>query len=463
MNIWIKLSSAITILIIATSINASLTPIKANPEYQWDMMTLGQFAPHPDWVGDNFVNAWKTLSNHGYTPGAGVIVAVVDSGYTPHPNFINNLQTLNGEAGVYGYQFISDCRISGACTPDTPEKNAQISYQQNALDSGDYIDEAFIKAMVKPSCIVGDPRKDCRKSNSSWHGTHVTGTIIGSGYNSISKFGIAGGAYGAKIVPVRVAGRNGRDGSSTVSDVINGMSWAAGFEVKDANNKAVPSNPNPAHILNLSLGFPNQCPAAIQDAVDKIINKGIVIVAGVGNETSDVVNTTPASCKGVISVAAKDQNNKLAGYSNYGATTIAASGGSDESVARIYSTIWRSKKQYNLADGDTWAAYSGTSMATPHVSAAVAILIGVLKAQNKSYTPEYIANVLQKTARTYDNCSEFGCAAGGALDVDAAVKYILTNPSPDSDSGSGTLTGLLTLLGIGAVGTGGICLFNHYR
>ena len=64
MNVWIKIISAITMLAIATNINASTRPIKVNPKQQWDMVILGEFAPHSWWAGDNFVNAWKTLSYH---------------------------------------------------------------------------------------------------------------------------------------------------------------------------------------------------------------------------------------------------------------------------------------------------------------------------------------------------------------------------------------------------------------
>jgi len=443
MHTYIKIS---TLIILCVLCNTSKATIKANPDYQWDMMTLGQFAPHPEWIGDNFVNAWKTLSNHGYTPGAGVIVAVVDTGYTPHPNFINNLQTLNGEAGVYGYQFISECAPAGECLP---ENNKPINYQKNGLDLGNYIDQDFINLLC-PECKIQD---------SIWHGSFITGIIAGNGYDDNNNSGMAGGAYGAKVIPIRALAKSGY---GPRSDTINGMYWAAGLPAFNTDGTPIPLNPNPAQVLNLSFGDLGSCSQADQDDIDKIIAKGVIIVAAAGNNNTDVANFSPANCKGVISVAAKGPTG-LAFYSNFGATTIAASGGNDESVAGIYSTIWRSKKRFNLADGSDWATRAGTSYAAPHVSAAVAILISVLKAQNRSYTPEYIANVLQKTARAYDNCSEFGCAAGGALDVDAAVKYILANPSPDSDSDSGTLTGLLTLLGIGAVGTGGICLFNHYR
>lgn len=463
-------------------------PVQINPAWQWDMTTLGQFAPNLAWIGDNFFNAWKTLKNYGFIPGKDVVVAVIDTGYTPHPNIINNLQTLNGQSGVYGYQFISDCRVSGECTPDTHENKAEQLYQQDGLDTGNYIDEAFI-TKKHPECdIINDPkRSQCQIQESDWHGTHVTGTIIGNGYNSSNKTGIAGGAYGAKVVPVRVLGRGG---AATITDTVNGMMWAAGFEVTNGDNTVVPLNPNPAHILNLSLGRTDSCSNTEQDAVNKIISKGVIIVVAAGNEADDVKNSSPANCRGVISVAAKGPTNKLAVYSNGGATTIAASGGYDTIEANnkqtIYSTIWSSLNAYQTEAEDgkgSWGWNPGTSMATPHVSAAAAILVSVLKAQNKTYTPQNISDILQKTATTYDNCNNANyeytdgsyntinvtntnrCAAGGALDVDKAVQYILSTPSSDSDSDSdsGMLTGLLTILGAGAVGAGGICLFNHHK
>ena len=119
----------------------------ANPNLQWDMYTSGEFTPHPQWIGDNFSNAWDFLSlfsSLGFGVGKNVVVGVVDTGYTPHPNFLNALQPLGNTSGTYGYQFISDCRISGQCPPSTPTELAYQPYQPNGLDLGNYVSQKDI-------------------------------------------------------------------------------------------------------------------------------------------------------------------------------------------------------------------------------------------------------------------------------------------------------------------------------
>lgn len=437
-------------LAIVTNINASARPIKVNPKQQWDMVTLGEFAPHSWWAGDNFVNAWKTLNYYDYTPGKHVIIAIIDSGYTPHSIFKNNLQTLNGEAGIYGYQFISDCRISGECEPSTTdeEKINRWLYTKNGVDRGDYTDEEFIKYF--PESI---------QSSSTWIGTSLIGAIIGSGYNNGA--GIAGGAYSAKVIPIRVFGR-GRIINTSV-DVLNGMLWAAGFEVTNMDNSIIPINQNPAQVINLSFSIPGACPVAMQKVINKITNKGIVVVAGAGNQQSNIANYAPANCNNVISVAAKSPINKLASYSNYGATTIAASAGDTQGV---YSASWSLETEYNPnspIDSSDWRVWLGTSIASTHVTAAVANLIGILKAQNQPYTPEDISNILQKTAIKYDNCNDYGCAKGKALDTDNAVKYILNRNLKHDSSDSNNLAWILPIFGGGAAAIGGAYLIKHSR
>jgi hypothetical protein len=96
------------------------------------MVALGEFLAKPNWYGDNFAKSWPLLKNPSHSPGNNVIVAVLDTGYTPHPNFINNLQPLSlpGKSFSvipYGYNFISDCRTSGECPPCTV-LNMQINH-----------------------------------------------------------------------------------------------------------------------------------------------------------------------------------------------------------------------------------------------------------------------------------------------------------------------------------------------
>ncbi|MFN2330240.1 MAG: S8 family serine peptidase, partial [Chromatocurvus sp.] len=127
--------------------------------------------------------------------------------------------------------------------------------------------------------------------NSSWHGTHVAGTIAAVTNNNQ---GVAGIAPRAKILPVRVLGRCG----GTLSDIQEGMLWAAGISVP-----GVPNNPNIAQVINLSLGGAGSCDASMQDVINQITAVGTSVVVAAGNSNSDASGFTPASCNNVITVA----------------------------------------------------------------------------------------------------------------------------------------------------------------
>lgn len=259
---------------------------------------------------------------------------------------------------------------------------------------------------------------------------------------------MTGGAYGAKVVPVRVLGRGGAS-LMPKTDLTNSMFWAAGLPAFQINGDPVDPNPNPAQILNLSLGnIESQCPKTYQDAIDVIRSKGVVIIASAGNADPgknpiNVANITPANCAGVIAVAAKGPTNQLASYSNYGAVTITASGGDmaavhNDPLGDIYSTIWSLKKSYytypyafdptpDPLGISSWQAYHGTSMAAPHVAAAAAILIGIFKANKTTYSSDTITTILKNNTQTYINCYGWRCATDEALDVNQAVTWLLAN------------------------------------
>ena len=300
--------------------------------------------------------------------GTGVVVAVIDTGYRPHAD-------LSGQF-LPGYDFISTAAIGN-------DGNGRDS---DATDPGDGI--------TASACGGGQPFSD---QPSSWHGTHVAGTVAARTNNGA---GVAGVAYNAKILPVRVLGKCG----GYTSDIADAITWASGGVVA-----GVPANPNKARVLNLSLGGGGACSATMQNAVNGARSRGVVVVAAAGNSAVDVSNASPANCAGVIAVAATGRTGGRARYSNFGAqVTVAAPGG--DGASGILSTL-NSGRSGPLAD--TYAVYQGTSMAAPHVAGVAALML----AANTKLTPDVIAAQLKSTARAFPaSCT--GCGAGI---VDAAA------------------------------------------
>ncbi len=426
-----------------------------NPTYQWDMTGQKEFLTEPTWSGDNFNKAWTALESYGNFPGKNITVAVLDTGYTPHPNFIDNLQPLNGQAGVYGYKFISDCRMSGECPASTTDVDARndphSKYTPNGLDLGDFITAADTNYKIFRWKLARE---------SSWHGSHVIGTITGNGYNINNSDYMTGGAYWTRVVPVRVLGK-----SSMMSDITDAMMWAAGFEVDNVDGSPVPINPNPAQIISMSLGGTGQCNIRFQNVINDLVREGVIIVVAAGNEKQNIKNVIPAGCNNVISVAAKEPTGRLAYYSNFGNTTITASGGDgriSNPLSMIKSTVWSSLKEYQTPENGgqgIWKEMEGTSMATSHVSAAVAILIGLLKAQNKTYTNKDIVELLQKSATEYTECNADGCTTGLALDVYNAVNNVLL---PDCIKWFYSASKTVANIAVGAV-IDGVTVYFLYR
>lgn len=189
------------------------------------------------------------------------------------------------------------------------------------------------------------------------HGTHVAGTIAEATNNSE---GVAGLAYGATIMPLKVLSASG---SGTSADIADAIRWAAD---KGAN------------VINMSLGspFPD---AVIRSACMYASKKGVVIVAAAGNSGKQGVGY-PAAYSECIAVSSVGPSGKLAGYSSWGKqVALAAPGGDiggysdrDESAGILQNT--------NLpvefgGQGDGYYAFQGTSMASPHVAAAAALVM----------------------------------------------------------------------------------------
>lgn len=290
--------------------------------------------------------------------GEGAIVAVIDTGFTSHPDLDGNL--------LPGYDFISDSRMA----------NDGDGRDSDPSDPGDWR-------------TFGECPSDPAARNSSWHGTHVAGTVAALTDNGL---GVAGTAFRSKVVPIRVLGKCG----GRFSDIADAIVWAAGGHVP-----GIPDNPHPASVLNLSLGGRGSCNRTTQAAVDVAIGTGATVVVAAGNSSSDVSGFIPANCAGVVAVAATTSRGARAGFSNYGAGIVLSGPGEG-----ILSTL-NSGRMSPGAPG--YAVYSGTSMASPHVAGVVALM---QSATDGRLTPQQVEGILRSTARPLPGACSGGCGAG---------------------------------------------------
>jgi serine protease len=321
-------------------------------------------------TGVNAFDAWDK------SRGNGVTVAVLDTGHTLHSDLVPNL--------LPGYDMISSTIISG----DGDGRDA------DALDVGDFV--------AAGQCGSNTPAR-----NSTWHGTHVA-AIVGSVANNGK--GVAGVAPLAKVLPVRVLGKCG----GYLSDISDGITWAAGGSIA-----GVPVNPNPARVINLSLGGASSCPRYAQSAVDFALSKGAVVLVAAGNGNVLASTQAPANCKGVMAVGASTIRGAKAQYSNHGPTVaISAPGGdSDGSVLSALNTGAQGPA------AETYAAYMGTSMATPAVSGIAALML----AANRTLSAQQVIDLLKQSAKPFVVPCAPGCGAGIA-DARRAVDLALASP-----------------------------------
>jgi serine protease len=362
-----------------------------DPQYVSQWHYKSPYAPDNEPGGINLPFAWDLT-----TGSSGIVVAVIDTGIVSHADLAGRI--------VAGYDFISDPAVAG-------DGNGRDS---DPSDPGDWV--------AANECDEDSPAED-----SSWHGTHVAGTIGAATHNSL---GVAGVSWAAKILPVRVLGKCG----GYTSDIIDGMKWAAGLTVN-----GVPANVHPAKVLNLSLGGPGPCGLFLQNAVNSVIAAGSSIVVAAGNENSDASFYSPASCSGVISVAAINRLGGRASYSNYGASVKIAAPGGAGSYGVLSTLNSGTKAPVASPSGDIYRVYRGTSMATPHVAGVISLLL----TQNPSFTPTQVLARLQSSARAFptgtgSDCSTSICGAGiinAAAAIAADVSVSLTASAATSLTG----------------------------
>ncbi|MEI7037179.1 S8 family peptidase [Fulvimonas yonginensis] len=382
--------------------------------YQWDLKapdgSVTAFG-HPDYGGSNVNSAWDLAD------GTGIVIAVLDTGITSHVDVDTSLADA-------GYDLITDSLVSGRSTDGRAP---------GGWDLGDWTTtEPYLSACTNAS----NPPED-----SSWHGTHVASTAGAELTNNGQ--GMAGIAYNAKILPVRVLGHCG----GYDSDISDAIVWAAGGHVD-----GVPDNTHPAQVINLSLGGSGTCSSTDPEglAVAKANSLGAVAVVAAGNSNADASRFSPASCPGVITVAATGITSRRAYYSNYGsAVELAAPGGGvyeNDGSSGTQSNdgfIWQalnSGKTTPVPNDSTYGGYAGTSQATPHVAGAVALMQSARLASGQSLlTPSAVLNILQSTAYAPSvKPSRRASIGAGILDAHAAVQAAVGAGTASATTASGT-------------------------
>ena len=315
--------------------------------------------------GDYGINASKAWKISKGSPS--VVVAVLDTGITEHPDLAANIVT--------GYDFISD----PANARDGNGRDA------NPADPGDYI-------------TSGAP--------SSWHGTHVSG-IIAAESNEI---GITGIAPNVKISPVRVLGIRG----GSESDIAAGINWAIGVKLS-----GIPANPNPAKVVNLSIGSSSfstcYSNSPTQLAIDESKKRNVTLVTAACNDDQLATNSYPGNCYGNITIGATGITGDRSYYSNYSGYSrlqdiyigvdISAPGGDDlvgyNEIASglIWSTLNDGKTTVGRA---TYGGEQGTSMASPIAAGVVALMYSV----RPTITYTKVWEILSSTASPFNADSD---------------------------------------------------------
>jgi serine protease len=326
----------------------------------------------------NLPDAWDTT-----TGSDNIIVAVLDTGIlSDHPDLAGRL--------IAGYDFVSD---------------------PTRAQDGDALDPD-----------AEDPGDDPNNQSSSFHGTHVAGTIGASTNNGI---GVAGVTWQTRIMPVRVLGAHG----GTSAEVAQGIRFAAGLP-----NESGTLPGEAAHVINMSLSGVGISPVE-QEAVTAARGAGTVVIAAAGNDNSPG-EYSPASLDGVISVSAVGATGNITPYSNYGATIdVAAPGGeffdadNDDNPDMVLSTLGDDAGNY------FYNYYQGTSMASPHVAGVVALMLAV----NPALTPDDIDMLL----------------AGTHPDTSTRITRDLGRAGRDNYYGHGLIDAAAAVLAAGEVAGGG--------
>lgn len=260
------------------------------------------------------------------------------------------------------------------------------------------------------------PGSAATERNHYNHGVHVAGIVGAATHNNI---GIAGICYNCTLLNVKVTHQG--TGVIETAHFLDGLRWAVA---------------NGARVVNMSFAYPTGCASSEMDVVrsqlERAAEQGVMLVASAGNHATNVANASPASCPGVISVAASTPANQLASYSNRGAKvsiTAPGGGGSTTPDASSMHGMWLGTPACSTANPNVFNPYthgvvstwvtrhwegntqvripcyrylSGTSMSAPHVSGTIGLMLSV----KPTLTPAQALSILQATATPMPSCGD---------------------------------------------------------
>lgn len=362
-------------------------------------------------AGMDLPAAWDLVENP-----TEVVVAVIDTGVLP------DHVDLQGRI-LDGYDFISSFEVGdNSLLNQYPEYLSDFRSNDNdgrdpdASDPGDWVNVSDANAMQS----VG---VECYVQQSTFHGTAMAGIIAGQ---SLHSHGITGVNWNAKILPARVSGKCG----GSRSDMIDAIRWAAGIE-----DSALPYNPNPAKIINLSLGSNASCGFAEQAAIDEAWDAGVIVVAAAGNSAQnfDEIPTSPASCNNVISVSAVRQDGHRAFYSNYGiGIDIAAPGGEGDNGDGKPMIVATNYGEQSPLHGSHYKHVTGTSGAAAHVSGVLSLMLSAAPNLSNEQLTDYLLQSSNSFRQGgYPECDKNTCGAG-TVNALSAVQAAISRGNDDN-------------------------------
>ncbi|MBP8191325.1 MAG: S8 family serine peptidase [Aquabacterium sp.] len=450
-----------------TEAEAQAARLRRDPDVEWAIPNAiekpATFAGTSDpylssqrWLGERGLNtqgvagisaAWDRLDLRA-TPLNPVVVALLDTGTLPHPDLAGRF--------LPGYDFVSVAEYS----------RDHDGLDADPTDPGSWLTEPERRTS---SALYGD----CDAHDSTWHGLAIAGMLAANTNNGEWGAGILAPLQGPVILPVRVAGTCGAE----VSDIVEGMLWAAGVPYQGSPAM----NPHPARVVNLSFGGDGTCADTgshdvgwlYRQTVATLKSRGVLVVASAGNGGDNgglAEPTRPASCAGVLAVTALHERGFKASYANLvggtGAPALAVIGGDENTLSSWGGgilTTYNSGLTVPNPSGYGLEEMIGTSFSAPIVAGVAALMLAV----DPHLTVDELVNGLTSTATPHLSsadrsiwplpdlpqcepgqamaqcyCTNTTCGAG-RLDADAAVAFAIDHaqqfPSGSGSSGPASL------------------------